>query len=40
MEQLKRQNAKKKPKQNLKGREHPFRPRKEKAERNDEYSKT
>ena len=37
MEQLRTQNAQKKPKQNLKGRKHPLRLKKEEAERCDEY---
>ena len=39
MKQLRIQNAQKKPKQNLKGRKHPLRPKKGEAERCDEYLK-
>ena len=39
MEQLRTQNAQKKPKQNLKGRKNPLRPKTEETERRDEYVK-
>ena len=39
MEQLRTQNAQKKPKHNLKGRKHSLRPKKEETERCDEYFK-